>query len=82
MTEHHTTFLIWAALVALTLLGYWVGQIGMSGTTALAVLLGAAFIKSQLVISHFMEMKAFSNGWKWIPSIWLVLVLAVIALTY
>ncbi len=82
MIEHRTTFIIWAALVLLTLLGYWIGQLGMEGTTALIVLLGAALIKSQLVISHFMEMKDAPSNWRWVPTIWLLLVLVAIAFTY
>lgn len=82
MIEHRTTFIIWAVLVLLTLLGYWIGQLGIEGTTALTILLGAALIKSQLVISHFMEMKDAPSNWRWVPTIWLLLVLLAIALTY
>ncbi len=82
MIEHRTTFIIWIVLVALTLLGYWVGQLGYSGTSALLILLGAALIKSQLVISWFMELRNIRGLWKWIPTAWLVVVLAAIAITY
>ncbi|MBT3310074.1 MAG: cytochrome C oxidase subunit IV family protein [Gammaproteobacteria bacterium] len=82
MTETRLTFIVWFLLITLTLLGYTVGQLGMSGTGALAILLGAALIKSQLVISHFMEMKHAPSFWKWIPSAWLIVVLGAIILTY
>jgi heme/copper-type cytochrome/quinol oxidase subunit 4 len=82
MIEHRITFLIWLTLVGLTLLGYWIGQRGFSGTSALVILLGAALIKSQLVISLFMEMREAQTRWKWVPTIWLLLVIAAIALTY
>lgn len=74
--------LIWTVLVALTLVGYWIGEIGMSGLTALSILLSAAFIKGQLVISYFMEMREAPSSWKWIPTVWMVLVLGAIAITY
>lgn len=82
MTETRLTMVVWLFLVALTILGYTIGEAGMSGTTAMAILLSAAFVKSQLVISHFMELKKITGLWKWIPSGWLVLVLLAIAITY
>ncbi len=82
MIEERTTFIIWVVLIGLTLLGYWIGQLGFSGTSALVILLGAALVKSQLVISHFMEMKEANTRWKWVPTLWLVLVLIAIAITY
>ncbi len=82
MNEQRLTTLIWFILVALTLLGYWVGQQGVSGLMALTLLLGAALIKSQLVISHFMEMSHARTWWRWTPTVWLVVVLFAIAATY
>lgn len=82
MNENRLMSIIWVILVTLTLIGYWIGEQGMSGTVALAILLSAAFVKGQLVISHFMEMKEAPNSWKWIPSGWMVIVLAAIAVTY
>ncbi len=76
------SFIVWVLLVALTLLGYWAGQLGTSGTTALILLLGAALVKSQLVITHFMEMKHAPSFWKWIPTFWLFSIVAAIAATY
>ena len=82
MSEIRLNFIVWLFLVALTLVGYFVGQTGMSGTLALTILLGAALIKSQLVITHFMEMKHAPGFWRWIPTFWLVVVLGGIAITY
>ncbi len=76
------TFVIWVGLVSLTLLGYWIGMEGMSGNLALGLLLGAALIKGQFVITYFMEMVNAPLKWAIIPTVWLLLVLAIIALMY
>ena len=80
MSETKRVFFIWAILIILTVVGYIMGERGMSGSLALTILLSAALIKSQLVISYFMEMRYANTRLKWIPTIWLLLVLSAIAI--
>ncbi|HIJ23965.1 MAG: cytochrome C oxidase subunit IV family protein [Gammaproteobacteria bacterium] len=82
MSESVSAAIVWVVLVALTLMGYWVGQNGLSGTDAVTILLGAALIKGQLVIGYFMEMRHAKTRWRYVPTIWLTLVLLVMAFNY
>ncbi len=66
----------------LTLLGYWIGSLKDNHLLSLALLLGAAWIKGQLVISFFMEMHQATTRWRWVPTLWLTMVITTLALVY
>ena len=66
---------IWISLVALTLLKY-------ISTTLVAVLLITTFIKGQLIIDHFMDLKEVRLRYRLIPGVWLFTVISFIATAY
>lgn len=53
----------WAALLLLTVLGFFVSETG-HGATAAAFILGAAGVKSGLVGWQFMEMRSAHLVWR------------------
>lgn len=74
--------LVWLILMAATGITFWLGEQGVAGGGALAVLLGLAWIKGQLVVSEFMELRHAPPLWRAIVGGWLVLVVALVALAF
>ena len=75
----------WLVLLMATGITWWLGESGtatQSGTLAVTVMLGLAFIKGALVILDFMELRHAPTLWKLIMIGWLTVVLGLIALAY
>ena len=81
MKDLHS-FILWLAMMLLTLLSYSVASIGFEGSVFVAYLLLGAFIKGQIIIDWFMKLKSSGLLWRLLASIWLLLVLSTIALLY
>lgn len=73
---------IWVILVALTLFAYLLGYLKYVSTFFVAVLLLSTFIKGQLVIDYFMELKNVELKYRLIPLVWLGFTISLIALAY
>lgn len=73
---------VWMTLVTLTLFAYLLGYLKYINTTLVAVLLITTFIKGQLVIDYFMGLKSVRLRYRIIPSIWLFMVISLIAIAY
>ncbi len=73
---------IWISLVALTLFAYLLGHLKYISTTLVAVLLITTFIKGQLIIDHFMDLKEVRLRYRLIPGVWLFTVISFIATAY
>jgi len=73
---------IWIALVILTLLSFTLGTSSLAKEVLLVLLLMSTFVKGQLVIDYFMELKQVTLVYRLIPSLWLNLVILAIALAY
>ena len=73
---------IWITLVTLTLFAYLLGYLKYISTTLVAVLLVTTFIKGQLVIDYFMGLKEVRLKYRLIPTLWLGIVLSLIAVAY
>jgi len=73
---------IWATLVILTLFAYLLGYLKYISTTLVAVLLVTTFIKGQLVIDYFMDLKKVRLKYRLIPTLWLGIVLSLIGVAY
>jgi caa(3)-type oxidase subunit IV len=77
--------LIWLALVAATLVTFWLGESGLSGragVTPVLVMFSLAFGKGLLVTLDFMELRHAPLLWRALLIGWLTLVVIVIVLTY
>ena len=72
----------WFAMITLTLLSYSVASAGFEGTFFVAYVLAGAFIKGQIIIDYFMKLKWAGLLWRLMISLWLVIVLSVIAVLY
>ena len=73
---------IWITLVTLTLFAYLIGYLKYISTTLVAVLLITTFIKGQLVIDYFMDLKEVRLRYRLIPTLWLLIVVSLIAVAY
>ena len=74
--------LVWAILAILTLFAYLLGYLKIISTFFVAVLLGTTFIKGQLVIDYFMGLKNVSWKYRIIPTLWLSIIITLIAVAY
>ena len=73
---------IWVILVVLTIFAYLLGYLKYISTILVAVLLFTTCIKGQLVIDYFMDLKEVRLKYRLIPTIWLGIVLSLIAVAY
>jgi len=73
---------VFAFLIISTLVTWFVGQSGVAGPAAVALILGLAFIKGWFILREFMMLKRASPLWTLLVGGWLALILTVIALTY
>ncbi|NOQ31559.1 MAG: hypothetical protein GQ570_10605 [Helicobacteraceae bacterium] len=69
-------------LLLLTLFTYTLGYLGVVNSLFVGVILVTTFIKAQLVIEYFMGLKDVSLKYRIIPSLWLFIVISLIAFAY
>ena len=77
-----TVEIVWIVLIALTIFAYLLGKLHLASGFMVGVLLFTTFIKGQLVIDYFMGMKNVSLKYRLIPTIWLVVVISSIVVSY
>ncbi len=73
---------IWILLVLLTLFAFSLGWLKLLSLGSLALLLVTTFIKGQLIIDYFMELREVKGKYRFIPMIWLLVTLTLVALAY
>jgi cytochrome c oxidase subunit 4 len=73
---------VWAVMVLLTVATYLFGRLGLVGPPVVPVLLGTVAVKGQLLASHFMGLRVVRSPWRWVVTVWLVLIVALIGLAY
>lgn len=73
---------VWVILVILTIFAYLLGYLQYVNASLVAVLLITTFIKGQLVIDFFMGLKDVQLKYRLIPTIWLSVVISLIAVAY
>ena len=73
---------VWIILVILTIFAYLLGYLKYVSSFFVAVLLITTFIKGQLVIDYFMDLKNVQLKYRLIPIIWLSVVISLIAAAY
>ena len=74
--------IVWIILIFFTIFAYLLGKLELINTLLVGVLLVTTFIKGQLVIDYFMGLKNVSYKYRFIPTLWLVLVLSLVAVAY
>lgn len=73
---------VWSILSALSVFAFLLGYLKLIGTYLAAVLLISTLIKGQLVIDYFMGLKEIRFLYRVIPTLWLIIVLCLIAIAY
>ncbi|MDQ1324987.1 MAG: hypothetical protein QG564_111 [Campylobacterota bacterium] len=71
---------VWIILVILTIFAFMLGHLKFMPTYLVAILLISTFIKGQLVIDYFMDLKKVKLKYRLIPTIWLTAVISLIAI--
>ena len=74
--------IIWISLVILTIFAYLLGYLKYINTFFVGILLLSTFIKGQLVIDYFMGLKKVQLKYRIIPSLWLAIIIILIAGVY
>ena len=77
-----TLEIIWIVLLTLTIFAYLLGYLKYVSTALVAVLLFTTFLKGQLVIDYFMGLKDVQLKYRLIPTLWLGVVISLIAVAY
>lgn len=72
-------FAVYLLLLILTTVTLGVGHAGAGGLGVSLAVLGLALLKGQLVGDFFMGLKGIRGLWRWVISLWLLLVGALIA---
>ena len=73
---------IWIILVLLSGFAFSLGFLELIGYVTVAILLASTFLKAQLVIDYFMDLKDVELKYRLIPTIWLVVVICLVAIAY
>ncbi len=71
---------VWIILAILTIFAFMLGLLKFMPTYLVAILLISTLIKGQLVIDYFMDLKKVKLKYRLIPTIWLTVVISLIAI--
>ncbi len=82
IVKDKTSFIVWLILITLTFLAFFIGWLKTTSSLFVAVLLISTFIKGKLVLDYFMGFSDNEKRWMNFPTIWLFLVISVIAVLY
>lgn len=74
--------LVYAVLIALTLLTWAVGRAQLQGLPVALLVLFAALVKGQLIGDWFMDLRHSAGIWRWIVALWLFIPGALIATAF
>ncbi len=73
---------IWIVLVVLTIFAFSLGYLELVSSMLVGVLLVSTFVKGQLVIDYFMGLKNVAWSYRLIPTIWLGVIISLVAVSY
>ncbi len=73
---------VWIILIVLSSFAYLLGYLKIISTFLVGVLLISTFIKGQLLIDYFMGLKNVKFKYRFIPTIWLSIVISLIMVAY
>jgi len=75
-------FKVWIVLVLLTCLTFVIGYFNYINEAFTVIILITVTIKGQLIIDYFMGLKNVTYGYRFIPTLWLFVVVILIAIAY
>lgn len=70
---------VYVLLLILTTVTLGVGHAGVGGLWVALSVLGLALLKGQLIGDYFMGLKGIRGPWRWVITVWLVFVGALVA---
>ena len=73
---------IYLSLLAFTTFTFFIGWFELTSFIVIGILLFTTFLKGYLVIEYFMGLKEVKGKYRYIPTIWLVSIISLIALGY
>ncbi len=73
---------IWIILVGLAIFAFLLGYLKLINTFLVGILLLSTFLKGQLISDYFMGLKEVQLKYRIIPTLWLTLILSLIAIAY
>jgi cytochrome c oxidase subunit IV len=76
------TLKVWLSIMILSTAIFLIGYLGLINNYFVLLILLGTFIKGQLVIDYFMELKEVTLGYRIIPTLWLFIVLGLISVAY
>ena len=74
--------IVWLVLIVFTIFAFLLGKLELVSSFMVGILLVTTFVKAQLVIDYFMGLKDIKGKYRFIPTIWLTLVISLIAVAY
>ena len=73
---------VWIVLILLTIFAFLLGYFKLMSPLVVSILLVSTWIKGQLLIDHLMGLKNVRLKYRLIPTIWLTIVVSLIAVAY
>jgi phosphoglycerol transferase MdoB-like AlkP superfamily enzyme len=73
---------IWLVLILLSIFAFLLGYLKLVNSSLVTALLVSTFIKGQLVVNYFMGLKEVKFKYRIIPTLWLSVVLSLVAVAY
>ena len=73
---------IYITLIGLTIFTFSIGWFDLISLTTVGLLLIATFLKGYFVIEHFMDLHKVEGRYRYIPTIWLGVIILFIGLGY
>lgn len=74
--------LIWTILVMLTSFAFLLGYFEILNNFFIFLLLVTTFLKGQLIIDYFMNLREIQLKYRILPTIWIVVVLVLVSIAY
>jgi len=74
--------IVWLVLIILSIFAFLLGYLKLVSSSLVTVLLISTFIKGQLVVEYFMGLKEVKFKYRIIPTLWLSVVLSLVAVAY
>ncbi len=73
---------LWLSLIVLTIFAFLIGWLKLISDTIIIVLLLTTFMKGQIVIDYFMDLNEVEGKYRFIPTIWLGVIILLIGIIY
>jgi len=74
--------IIWSVLIALTVFAFVLGYFKILNNFFIFLLLVTTFLKGQLIIDYFMNLREVQLKYRILPTIWIVVVLVLVSIAY